>query len=65
MDLHAWERCKCVAHISATVLQLSSVSCVDEKRAELVEVKKGLSRRAIEQLAYVQDINSLAVLSGV
>ncbi|THH28020.1 hypothetical protein EUX98_g6176 [Antrodiella citrinella] len=38
-------------------------SVEESQQAELVEVKKGLSRRAIEQLAYVQDINSLAVLS--
>lgn len=32
--------------------------------AEEIVVKKGLSRRSIEQLGYVKDINSLVVLSG-
>ncbi|KIJ67051.1 hypothetical protein HYDPIDRAFT_174307 [Hydnomerulius pinastri MD-312] len=31
--------------------------------ATLVETKKGLSRRAIDQLGYIKDINSLVVLS--
>ncbi|KAH9928648.1 vacuolar sorting protein 39 domain 1-domain-containing protein [Fomitopsis serialis] len=34
-----------------------------EPKAELVETKKALSRKAIEQLCYVKDVNSLAVLS--
>ncbi|KAI0073891.1 hypothetical protein K474DRAFT_1626886 [Panus rudis PR-1116 ss-1] len=34
-----------------------------EQRAELLETKKALSRRAIEQLGFVQDINSIAVLT--
>ncbi|KAF7795997.1 hypothetical protein EIP86_007166 [Pleurotus ostreatoroseus] len=34
-----------------------------QPNAELVEIRKGLSRRAIEQLAHVSDISSLAVLS--
>ena len=29
-----------------------------------METKKALSRKAIEQLCYVKDVNSLAVLSG-
>jgi len=32
---------------------------------ELVEVKKGLGKRAIEQLGFIKDINSLVLLSGV
>ena len=37
----------------------------DEKHeAELIETKKALSRRSIEELAYVPDISSLAVLTG-
>lgn len=35
-----------------------------ERRAELLETKKALSRRAIEHLGFVQDISSLAVLTG-
>ncbi len=31
---------------------------------ELVEVKKGLARRSIEQLGFVKDVNSLVALSG-
>lgn len=34
-------------------------------QAELVETRKGLSRRAIEQVAYIKDVNSLAVLAGM
>ena len=35
-----------------------------ERRAELLETKKALSRKAIEHLGYIQDISSLAVLSS-
>lgn len=35
-----------------------------EHSAELVEVKKNLVRRSIEQLGYIKDVNSLVVLSG-
>jgi hypothetical protein len=31
----------------------------------LIEVKKGLARRSIEQLGFIKDINSLVVLSGI
>lgn len=31
---------------------------------ELVEVKKNLVRRSIEQLGFIKDVNSLVVLSG-
>ncbi|KZT73130.1 hypothetical protein DAEQUDRAFT_722252 [Daedalea quercina L-15889] len=34
-----------------------------EPQTQLVETKKALSRRAVEQLCYVKDVNSLAVLS--
>ena len=32
--------------------------------ATLVETRKGLTRKSIEQLGYIKDINSLVVLSG-
>ena len=32
--------------------------------AELVETKKSLCRRSIDQLAYIKEVNSLLVLSG-
>ncbi len=32
--------------------------------AALEDCKKGLSRRAIEQLGYIKDVNSLVMLSG-
>ncbi|KAF8183418.1 hypothetical protein BJ912DRAFT_1144866 [Pholiota molesta] len=35
----------------------------DSDSLELVEVKKGLARRSIEQLGFVKDVNSLVVLS--
>ena len=35
-----------------------------EHSAELVEVKKNLVRRSIEQLGFIKDVNSLVVLSG-
>lgn len=35
-----------------------------ERTAELVEVKKNLVKRSIEQLGFIKDINSLVVLSG-
>lgn len=31
---------------------------------ELVEIKKSIVRRAIEQLGFLKDVNSLVVLSG-
>lgn len=37
---------------------------VHETTGASIEVKKGLTRRAIEQLGYVKDINSLVILSG-
>lgn len=37
----------------------------DEETATLVETKKALTRKSIEQLGYIKDINSLIVLSGV
>ena len=35
-----------------------------EHSVELVEVKKTLVRRSIEQLGFIKDVNSLVVLSG-
>jgi Vam6/Vps39-like protein vacuolar protein sorting-associated protein 39 len=35
-----------------------------ERTVELVEVKKNLVKRSIEQLGFVKDTNSLVVLSG-
>lgn len=35
-----------------------------EQQAHLVETKKSLCRRSIEQLAFIKDVNSLVVLSG-
>ena len=35
-----------------------------EHSVELVEVKKNLVRRSIEQLGFIKDVNSLVVLSG-
>ena len=35
-----------------------------DEHATLVETKKGLSRRAIDQLGYIKDINSIVLLSG-
>lgn len=35
-----------------------------ELSVELVEVKKSLVRRSIEQLGFIKDVNSLVVLSG-
>jgi hypothetical protein len=35
-----------------------------EHAVELVEVKKNLVRRSIEQLGLIKDVNSLVVLSG-
>jgi len=35
-----------------------------ERTVELVEVKKNLVRRSIEQLGLIKDVNSLVVLSG-
>lgn len=35
-----------------------------EEHATLVETKKALTRKAIEQLGFIKDINSLVVLSG-
>jgi hypothetical protein len=35
-----------------------------EESVSLVEVKKGLARRAIEQIGFIKDINSLVLLSG-
>ncbi|TFY59088.1 hypothetical protein EVJ58_g6005 [Rhodofomes roseus] len=40
-----------------------SVEDGTESPAQLVETKKALSRKAIEQLCYVKDVSSLAVLS--
>lgn len=37
----------------------------EESPAELVETKKSLSRRAIDQIGYIKDVNSLAVLAGM
>ncbi|KAL4243247.1 Vam6/VPS39/TRAP1 family protein [Abortiporus biennis] len=45
------------------VYTISDPSGSGEQQVELVDIKKALSRRAIEQLSYVQDINSLVVLS--
>jgi hypothetical protein len=36
----------------------------DEHSVELVEVKKNIVRRSIEQLGFIKDVNSLVVLSG-
>ena len=35
-----------------------------EHTIELVEIKKNLVRRSIEQLGFIKDVNSLVVLSG-
>ena len=35
-----------------------------EHTVELIEVKKSLVRRSIEQLGFIKDVNSLVVLSG-
>ena len=35
-----------------------------EHSVELVEIKKNLVRRSIEQLGIIKDLNSLVVLSG-
>ena len=35
-----------------------------ERSVELVEVKKNLVKRSIEQLGFMKDVNSLVVLSG-
>lgn len=35
-----------------------------EHTVEVVEVKKNLVRRSIEQLGFIKDVNSLVVLSG-
>ncbi|KAH8100006.1 hypothetical protein BXZ70DRAFT_939950 [Cristinia sonorae] len=48
---------------SIYIYTLGNDSNAEGQQTELVEVKKALSRRAIEHLGYVQDINSLAVLS--
>ncbi|OCH95424.1 hypothetical protein OBBRIDRAFT_816580 [Obba rivulosa] len=40
-----------------------TTSSNSEPHAELVETKKSLCRRAIDQLGYVKDVNSLVVLS--
>ncbi|KAJ7717681.1 vacuolar sorting protein 39 domain 2-domain-containing protein [Mycena metata] len=37
---------------------------VGDEAATLVETKKGLARKAIEQIGFIRDINSLVVLSG-
>ncbi|THH21289.1 hypothetical protein EW146_g228 [Bondarzewia mesenterica] len=44
-------------------LHIYSVHDSSGEPAELIETKKGLTRKAIEQLGYVKDINSLVVLS--
>jgi hypothetical protein len=36
----------------------------EQEVVTLVEVKKSLTRRSIEQLGFIKDINSLVVLSG-
>jgi hypothetical protein len=36
----------------------------DDEETTFVETRKGLSRKAIEQLGFIKDINSLVVLSG-
>lgn len=40
-----------------------NASANPDERSVLVETKKGLSRRAIDQLGYIRDINSLVLLS--
>ena len=35
-----------------------------EHSVELVEVKKNLVRRSIEQLGFIKDVNSLVILAG-
>ncbi len=35
-----------------------------EHQAQLVETRKTLCRRSIEQLAFIKDVNSLVALSG-
>lgn len=40
------------------------LSQYQENASTLVDTKKGLSRRPIDQLGYIKDINSLVSLSG-
>ena len=35
-----------------------------DRPAELIETRKSLCRRSIEQIAFIKDVNSLIVLSG-
>ena len=51
---------------SLHIYNLNEVIPVDgsEHSVELVEVKKTLVRRSIEQLGFIKDVNSLVVLSG-
>ncbi|KAI0635691.1 hypothetical protein C8Q77DRAFT_1277165 [Trametes polyzona] len=48
---------------SAGSLHIYTVADGPDHPAELLETKKSLCRRSIDQIAYVKDVNSLAVLS--
>lgn len=45
------------------LLQVTHIS-LDGSSGRLLDTRKGVARRAIEQLGYVKDINSLVVLAG-
>lgn len=46
-------------------ISLSQPSTGEIPDVNLLETKKGFRRRSIDQLGYIKDTNSLAVLSGV
>jgi hypothetical protein len=47
------------------LLVLTCSSQYQDNGPTLVDTKKALSRRPIDQLGYIKDIDSLVVLSGV
>jgi hypothetical protein len=54
-------------HLPSPITQTFKGSIIAEDGEEavsLVEIKKGLARRAIEQIGFIKDINSLVILSG-
>ncbi|KAI0925948.1 hypothetical protein AcW1_008241 [Taiwanofungus camphoratus] len=52
-----------IDQISSGSLHVYALTDDEKHPAELVETKKSLSRRAIEQLGFIKDINSLVALS--
>lgn len=50
--------------IGANLIHLAHLAAETGETVTLIESKKNLMRRSIEQLGFVKDINSLVTLSG-